>query len=49
MGGCIAPTPNAAVPSPTGYAPYNHRRPHTSLDGLTPMAVPVNNAHLNHS
>ena len=23
---------------------YNHRRPHTSLDGLTPMAVLVNNA-----
>ena len=22
---------------------YNHRRPHTSLDGLTPMAVLVNN------
>jgi transposase InsO family protein len=28
---------------------YNHRRPHTSLDGLTPMAVLVNNAHRNHS
>ena len=27
---------------------YNHRRPHTSLDGLTPMAVLVNNAHGNH-
>ena len=24
---------------------YNHRRPHTSLGGLTPMAVLVNNAH----
>jgi transposase InsO family protein len=24
---------------------YNHRRPHTSLDGLTPMAVLVNNVH----
>jgi hypothetical protein len=23
---------------------YNHRRPHTSLDGQTPMAVLVNNA-----
>ena len=23
---------------------YNRRRPHTSLDGLTPMAVLVNNA-----
>ena len=23
---------------------YNHRRPHTALDGLTPMAVLVNNA-----
>ena len=22
---------------------YNHRRPHTSLDGLTPMAILVNN------
>jgi transposase InsO family protein len=28
---------------------YNHRRPHTSLDGLTPMAVLVNNAGGNHS
>ena len=28
---------------------YNHRRPHTSLDGLTPMAVLVNNAHGNYS
>jgi len=28
---------------------YNHRRPHTSLDGLTPMAILVNNAHGNHS
>jgi transposase InsO family protein len=28
---------------------YNHRRPHTSLDGLTPMAVLVNNADRNHS
>ena len=28
---------------------YNHRRPHTSLDGLTPMAVLVNNVHGNHS
>jgi transposase InsO family protein len=28
---------------------YNHRRPHTSLDGLTPMAVLVNNAHGKHS
>lgn len=28
---------------------YNHRRPHTSLDGLTPMAVLVNNLHGNHS
>jgi transposase InsO family protein len=27
---------------------YNHRRPHTSLDGLTPMAVLVNNAHGKH-
>jgi transposase InsO family protein len=23
---------------------YNHQRPHTSLDGLTPMAVLINNA-----
>jgi transposase InsO family protein len=23
---------------------YNHRRPHTALDGLTPMAALVNNA-----
>ena len=28
---------------------YNHQRPHTSLDGLTPMAVLVNNAGGNHS
>jgi transposase InsO family protein len=28
---------------------YNHRRPHTSLDGLTPMAVLVNNVHKNHT
>jgi transposase InsO family protein len=27
---------------------YNHRRPHTSLDGLTPMAVLVNNVGGNH-
>jgi Platelet-activating factor acetylhydrolase, isoform II/Integrase core domain len=28
---------------------YNHRRPHTSLDGLTPMAVLVNDAGGKHS
>ena len=28
---------------------YNHHRPHTSLHGLTPMAVLVNNAHGKHS
>jgi transposase InsO family protein len=28
---------------------YNHRRPHTALDGLTPMAVLVNNAHGKHT
>jgi transposase InsO family protein len=28
---------------------YNHHRPHASLDGLTPMAVLVNNAHGKHS
>ena len=28
---------------------YNHHRPHTSLDDLTPMAVLVNNVHKNHS
>jgi transposase InsO family protein len=28
---------------------YNHRRPHTSLDGLTPMAALVNNLHGNHT
>jgi transposase InsO family protein len=27
---------------------YNRRRPHTALDGLTPMAALVNNAHGNH-
>jgi transposase InsO family protein len=27
---------------------YNHRRPHTSLDDLTPMAVLVNNVHGKH-
>jgi transposase InsO family protein len=28
---------------------YNHRRPHSALNGLTPMAVLVNNPHGNHS
>jgi transposase InsO family protein len=28
---------------------YNHHRPHTSLHGLTPMAVLVNNAHGKHT
>jgi transposase InsO family protein len=28
---------------------YNHRRPHTALDGLTPMAVLVNNVHKKHT
>ena len=28
---------------------YNQRRPHTALDGLTPMAVLVNNVHGNYS
>jgi transposase InsO family protein len=28
---------------------YNHRRPHTALDGLTPMAVLANNARGKHS
>jgi len=28
---------------------YNHRRPHTALDGLTPMAVLINNVHGKHS
>jgi transposase InsO family protein len=28
---------------------YNHRRPHTSLNGLTPMAILVNNVHGKHS
>jgi transposase InsO family protein len=28
---------------------YNHRRPHTSLDGLTPMTVLVNNASGKHT
>jgi transposase InsO family protein len=28
---------------------YNHRRPHTSLDGLTPMAVLVNNVDGKHT
>jgi transposase InsO family protein len=28
---------------------YNHRRPHTALDGLAPMAVLVNNVHGKHS
>jgi transposase InsO family protein len=27
---------------------YNHRRPHSALDGLPPMAVLVNNAHGKH-
>jgi transposase InsO family protein len=28
---------------------YNHRRPHTSLDGLAPMAVLVNNVDGKHT
>ena len=28
---------------------YNHRRPHSALNGLAPMAVLVNNVHGNHS
>jgi transposase InsO family protein len=28
---------------------YNHRRPHTSLDGLTPMTILVNNVHGKHT
>jgi transposase InsO family protein len=28
---------------------YHHRRPHTSLDGLTPMAILVNNVGGNHT
>jgi transposase InsO family protein len=28
---------------------YNHRRPHTSLDGLTPMTTLVNNVHGKHT
>jgi transposase InsO family protein len=28
---------------------YNHRRPHTALGGLTPMAVLVNNVDGNHN
>ena len=28
---------------------YNHQRPHTSLDGLTPMAVLANNPGGNHT
>jgi transposase InsO family protein len=28
---------------------YNHRRPHSALNGLTPMAVLVNNVHGNHT
>jgi transposase InsO family protein len=28
---------------------YNHQRPHTALDGLTPMALLVNNLHGNYS
>jgi transposase InsO family protein len=28
---------------------YNHRRPHTSLNGLTPMAILVNNVHGKHT
>jgi transposase InsO family protein len=27
----------------------NHQQPHTSLDGLTPMAVLVNNVHGKHT
>jgi transposase InsO family protein len=28
---------------------YNHRRPHSALDGLTPMAALVNNVSVNHN
>ena len=28
---------------------YNHRRPHTSLDGLTPIAILVNNVDGNYT
>ena len=28
---------------------YNHQRPHTSLDGLTPMTVLINNVHGKHT
>jgi transposase InsO family protein len=28
---------------------YHHRRPHTSLDGLTPMTTLVNNLHGKHT
>jgi transposase InsO family protein len=34
---------------PEWVAFYNHRRPHTALGGLTPMAVLVNNVCGNHS
>ena len=36
----------AALPAFVDF--YNHRRPHTALGGLSPMAV-VNNVHTDHS
>jgi hypothetical protein len=48
MGGWTAPTANAAAPSPDGCgSPIIGD--HTSLHGLTPMTVLVNNAGGNHS
>jgi transposase InsO family protein len=48
MGGCIGPVPSAARPSPGGYGP-TITGDHTALDGLTPMAVLVNNLGGNHT
>ena len=52
---------SGATPAPTAPTPkrqqtfaawldfYNHQRPHTALDGLTPMATLINNLHGKHT
>jgi hypothetical protein len=42
----------AGTPTITSYTTkrdLTHRRPHTALDGLTPMAALVNNVHGKHN
>jgi hypothetical protein len=49
MGGCTAPNTERRRGLARWLRLYQHRRPHTSLDSLTPMAVLVNNLDGNHS